>query len=38
MIKILNTAGVQPGEKAVITFDYVVDETVLTVDAHPEKL
>jgi hypothetical protein len=35
MIKVLNTAGIQPGEKAVITFDYVVDEDTTSVTANP---
>ncbi|MDR3168949.1 MAG: hypothetical protein LBU27_04240 [Candidatus Peribacteria bacterium] len=38
MIKLLNTAGIQPGEKAVITFDYVVDEDNASVAATPSKL
>ncbi|MDR0859426.1 MAG: hypothetical protein LBO09_00095 [Candidatus Peribacteria bacterium] len=38
MIKIINTAGIAPGEKATLTFDYVVDETPTTVDLNPEKL
>jgi hypothetical protein len=38
MIKIENTAGMQPGEKATITFDYIVDEDENSVTSHPEKL
>jgi hypothetical protein len=38
MIKIENTAGMQPGEKATLTFDYIVDEDETSVASHPEKL
>jgi hypothetical protein len=38
MIKIENTAGMQPGEKATLTFDYIVDEDENSVTSHPEKL
>jgi hypothetical protein len=38
MIKLLNTAGIQPGEKATITFDYVVDEDTASVTTNPEKI
>jgi hypothetical protein len=38
MIKIENTVGMQPGEKATLTFDYIVDENETSVASHPEKL
>ena len=38
MIRVVNTSGIQPGEKAVITFEYVVDEDKNSVDQYPERL
>jgi hypothetical protein len=38
MIKVVNTANIQPGEKVVITFDYVVDEDQNSVITNPQKL
>jgi hypothetical protein len=38
MIKIENTAGMQPGERATLTFKYIVDEDEASVATHPEKL
>jgi hypothetical protein len=38
MIKVENTAGMQPGEKATLTFKYIVNEDETSVATHPEKL
>jgi hypothetical protein len=38
MIQLTNIASIQPGEKATITFDYVVDETPASVELNPEKI
>jgi hypothetical protein len=38
MIKVENTVGMQPGEQALLTFDYIVDEDEVSVASAPEKL
>jgi len=38
MIKVVNTIGIPAGEKTVLEFDYVVDETLASVGLDPSRL